>query len=171
MTAPWASAFRESAIRPSAAGSSHPRLMAEKPKPEFPTPVAVTRHPKLFRPRVGLTTLGQPRLSEGAQPYPRLRGSAQRETGDPMISWGIHQARSIYSGFRSPSEPCFHRCTGRRPICTFAPRTARGAVPTQGKASPSYPVYLSIYEVTRACLLYTSPSPRDRQKSRMPSSA
>ena len=24
---------------------------------------------------------------------------------------------------------------------------------------------------TRACLLYTSPSPRDRQKSRMPSSA
>ncbi len=44
--------------------------MAEKPKPEFPTPMAVTRHPKLFRPRVGLTTLGQPRLSEGAQPYP-----------------------------------------------------------------------------------------------------
>ncbi len=62
--------------------------MAEKPKPEFPTPVAVTRHPKLFRPRVGLTTLGQPRLSEGAQPYPRLRGSAQRETGDRMIGWG-----------------------------------------------------------------------------------
>ena len=25
--------------------------------------------------------------------------------------------------------------------------------------------------VTTACLLYTSPSPRDRQKSRMPSSA
>ena len=27
------------------------------------------------------------------------------------------------------------------------------------------------YEYTRGCLLYTSPSPRDRQKSRMPSSA
>ena len=26
-------------------------------------------------------------------------------------------------------------------------------------------------ELSRACLLYTSPSPRDRQKSRMPSSA
>ena len=26
-------------------------------------------------------------------------------------------------------------------------------------------------DVLRACLLYTSPSPRDRQKSRMPSSA
>ena len=26
-------------------------------------------------------------------------------------------------------------------------------------------------EKTKACLLYTSPSPRDRQKSRMPSSA
>jgi hypothetical protein len=29
------------------AGSRHPRLMAEKPKPEFPTPMAVTRHLKM----------------------------------------------------------------------------------------------------------------------------
>ena len=28
-----------------------------------------------------------------------------------------------------------------------------------------------IYLIIRTCLLYTSPSPRDRQKSRMPSSA
>ena len=28
-----------------------------------------------------------------------------------------------------------------------------------------------IADITTACLLYTSPSPRDRQKSRMPSSA
>ena len=28
-----------------------------------------------------------------------------------------------------------------------------------------------VYHGTKACLLYTSPSPRDRQKSRMPSSA
>ena len=27
------------------------------------------------------------------------------------------------------------------------------------------------YVIVNACLLYTSPSPRDRQKSRMPSSA
>ena len=27
------------------------------------------------------------------------------------------------------------------------------------------------YDKSKACLLYTSPSPRDRQKSRMPSSA
>ena len=37
---------------------------------------------------VGLTTLGQPRLSEGAQPYPRQRLSAQRETGDRIVRWG-----------------------------------------------------------------------------------
>ena len=29
----------------------------------------------------------------------------------------------------------------------------------------------SAYALAMACLLYTSPSPRDRQKSRMPSSA
>ena len=28
-----------------------------------------------------------------------------------------------------------------------------------------------LYEYNQGCLLYTSPSPRDRQKSRMPSSA
>ena len=39
---------------------------------------------------VGLTTLGQPRLSEGAQPYPRQQDITQGETGDRMIKWGIH---------------------------------------------------------------------------------
>ncbi len=55
MTALRASAFRESAIRPSAAGSRRPRLMAEKQEPEFPMPVAVTRHLK----RLSLLHLGQ----------------------------------------------------------------------------------------------------------------
>ena len=31
--------------------------------------------------------------------------------------------------------------------------------------------YADFYEKASNCLLYTSPSPRDRQKSRMPSSA
>ena len=31
--------------------------------------------------------------------------------------------------------------------------------------------YLALVEEAKNCLLYTSPSPRDRQKSRMPSSA
>ena len=33
------------------------------------------------------------------------------------------------------------------------------------------PAFEKRYELTKTCLLYTSPSPRDRQKSRMPSSA
>ena len=35
----------------------------------------------------------------------------------------------------------------------------------------SSPINLVLYSVFQICLLYTSPSPRDRQKSRMPSSA
>ena len=36
----------------------------------------------------------------------------------------------------------------------------------------SYPIAFLITDLAnRSCLLYTSPSPRDRQKSRMPSSA
>ena len=36
---------------------------------------------------------------------------------------------------------------------------------------PSGMTIYSLHEVYVTCLLYTSPSPRDRQKSRMPSSA
>ena len=36
---------------------------------------------------------------------------------------------------------------------------------------PSPQVVASVENGAEACLLYTSPSPRDRQKSRMPSSA
>ena len=41
-------------------------------------------------------------------------------------------------------------------------------------AAPEFRFILEIHyrdEFTSVCLLYTSPSPRDRQKSRMPSSA
>ena len=33
------------------------------------------------------------------------------------------------------------------------------------------PIVIELVGQTKGCLLYTSPSPRDRQKSRMPSSA
>ena len=38
-------------------------------------------------------------------------------------------------------------------------------------SSGFYGQYVDIEGVYKTCLLYTSPSPRDRQKSRMPSSA
>ena len=50
VTAPRASAFRVSAVQPSAAGSGFPRLMAEKPKPESLMPAAVTCHLKMSFP-------------------------------------------------------------------------------------------------------------------------
>ena len=37
--------------------------------------------------------------------------------------------------------------------------------------SPASKLRANVLEVLQRCLLYTSPSPRDRQKSRMPSSA
>ena len=40
----------------------------------------------------------------------------------------------------------------------------------QDRFSP-FSIYTNGYENLLGCLLYTSPSPRDRQKSRMPSSA
>ena len=55
------------------------------------------------------------------------------------------------------------------PLAAFAPRLAEmiDLRPTLGLRSPVH----SLSRLINPCLLYTSPSPRDRQKSRMPSSA
>ena len=52
---------------------------------------------------------------------------------------------------------------------TAGPNTA--VQPTTGVHSPVQPLPSSVEEMHKVCLLYTSPSPRDRTRSRMPSSA
>jgi len=47
VTATWASAIQESAYQPSAIGFWFPRLIPERPEPELPSAVAVTRHQKI----------------------------------------------------------------------------------------------------------------------------
>ena len=51
----------------------------------------------------------------------------------------------------------------------YGPRDGRVVIMMHGEPSWSFLYRHMIKNV--ACLLYTSPSPRDRQKSRMPSSA
>ena len=56
--------------------------------------------------------------------------------------------------------------TSAKEILDTAKRTGadvRGPIPL--------PTRIEKFTVLKGCLLYTSPSPRDRQKSRMPSSA
>ena len=55
----------------------------------------------------------------------------------------------------------------------FTPKNAQKYV---GKHTPRYRsgwelTFMNFCDNNNSCLLYTSPSPRDRQKSRMPSSA
>ena len=42
---------------------------------------------------------------------------------------------------------------------------------TLASVGNAIPAFAEESDMTTSCLLYTSPSPRDRQKSRMPSSA
>ena len=78
-----------------------------------------------------------------------------------------------------PIQPPYRPCDPKGPS-----RSVNGAIPGTGaKAKATAPVVLAssrsvLLENKRydggqdgLCLLYTSPSPRDRQKSRMPSSA
>ena len=44
-------------------------------------------------------------------------------------------------------------------------------LPSNYDESKKWPIVYIFEPLARGCLLYTSPSPRDRQKSRMPSSA
>ena len=46
-----------------------------------------------------------------------------------------------------------------------------GVVRERGRTADDRVIKAELHPPHRACLLYTSPSPRDRQKSRMPSSA
>ena len=60
---------------------------------------------------------------------------------------------------------CGRSCTGLR-LCAGS---AAAAVSTLALLAPPWCTPLAV--LYKICLLYTSPSPRDRQKSRMPSSA
>ena len=57
-----------------------------------------------------------------------------------------------------------HSLDGATLYCTVEPCSFEGRTPSCAKA-------IARSGISRVCLLYTSPSPRDRQKSRMPSSA
>ena len=54
---------------------------------------------------------------------------------------------------------------------TSNPLELEGTIKEAGYSHPHGYVRLQTTDKTWTCLLYTSPSPRDRQKSRMPSSA
>ena len=65
-------------------------------------------------------------------------------------------------------------CPTSTPSKTQQPTRSATASTTrclQRSSSPSRRPPASTYRLVKTCLLYTSPSPRDRQKSRMPSSA
>ena len=103
MTATRTSAIQESAFLPSAIGFWFRRLTPGRPKPELPTAVAVTRHPKLC-----------PSQSSGLRfPFeikPWSRGRADRP-GQPRLSKPLNPAQATASHF-----------------CTFAQAAGRFAL-------------------------------------------
>ena len=83
-----------------------------------------------------------------------MRDAAMRDMGDAVCSFGL--ARQDFAAImsRAPDELLSFVCgIGDRAL--FLPRSDLS----------------SLLALPPACLLYTSPSPRDRTRSRMPSSA
>ena len=56
-------------------------------------------------------------------------------------------------------------------LVTVLTEQIRDGLLKRGDKLPTESAIMEAHGVSRTCLLYTSPSPRDRQKSRMPSSA
>src|SRR5674476_1637138 len=73
-------------------------------------------------------------------------------------------------GLQHLDEPAWISSTSGKDRCDLLPGQALDGCPSQDR----WPASLStryLIPLFSDCLLYTSPSPRDRQKSRMPSSA
>ena len=88
-----------------------------------------------------------------------LPGGPQAEEADAIVGeWRSAPEGGYWAQFVNPPPSLRDRITG------ILDRRARAAA--SGAPTPIGAIALS-----RNCLLYTSPSPRDRQKSRMPSSA
>ena len=75
---------------------------------------------------------------------------------------GVDLAKSVFQahGATAAGEPVFRKKLSRGQFLKFLSVQPSCVVAMEACASSHY-----------CCLLYTSPSPRDRQKSRMPSSA
>ena len=80
---------------------------------------------------------------------------------DKMASEGI-----LFTDAHSPSTICSPSRYGLYSGQQIFRSTGRGGGAFEGPSGPSY-----LKPGTLTCLLYTSPSPRDRTRSRMPSSA
>ena len=86
------------------------------------------------------------------------------------------RASTTTSGFSTTNNPTATRVTlispTTRHLIHLGTETTIGTAATQDDMFIRFSEDENINGYTpRACLLYTSPSPRDRQKSRMPSSA
>ena len=121
--------------------------------------------------------------------------SVIRSKGGPKIAEWIRARRIMgheFTGWRDGNRPMYNRfgpkytastavlavsnlkqrgsetCADFMDRCVLAVDKTYYAVPNEVKTGDGFP---TVFAASILCLLYTSPSPRDRQKSRMPSSA
>ena len=85
----------------------------------------------------------------------------------------VSPEKTIYTGdvssvFLPGTEGFFQVLDNHAPIVSTL---KKGTIELKGEFNSELSQNLNLNDSSKACLLYTSPSPRDRQKSRMPSSA
>ena len=114
-------------------------------------------------------------MTLGSPPYrPERRfGYLTKEYGLGLhgwiVEWCKRTERELANGLARARDHLARRGTA----ATGVPGPSSGRLPTLSRAMAALkPVYLITGDDdAKICLLYTSPSPRDRTRSRMPSSA
>ena len=77
--------------------------------------------------------------------------------------------RAYFDTAQMGSLPCSQQ---QAYLCNYIDTVLRARIDREASnTTPVYSPIVGLYACIAICLLYTSPSPRDRQKSRMPSSA
>ena len=96
------------------------------------------------------------------------------KTGLTGVDLDINAAVSltqIFGTTRTLSSPRIHAINNQQAVLTFAENFVFFDIDVEREESDTTTTSEDTITVESTCLLYTSPSPRDRQKSRMPSSA
>ena len=114
-------------------------------------------------------------MAQVAAPRPTFAGvSFERLDALGSMQWPVYDAES--TGTPIMHVDGFVRGRGRLVLTEYVPTTERTSrryplLLTTGRILSQYNVGAQTRRTANTCLLYTSPSPRDRTRSRMPSSA
>ena len=113
---------------------------------------------------------GEPEGKKISLAIARIKANRRSTSRDPLTIIAGGPGQSAIESFAAVA-PAFRHILKDRDLILIDQRGTGSSHPLECDAAPDSAALELDPDLDKVCLLYTSPSPRDRQKSRMPSSA